>query len=282
VPTPAEGRVAPDAISIQLFTVREPLERDLDATLERLAEIGFRRIEHAGVPAGLTTEAFRRRLDACGLRATSGHMWGFDPLADPATWEPHFDTAETLGQRYVVLSAVGIRGWDPQLGVDAFDRAEEWLPFLDRVNEAGARARARGLRLVLHNHAWEFAALRAGPKSGFDLLLERTDPAFVELEVDLYWAWYAHHDPAQIVRFAGPRVRQLHVKDMRLDAGTMTFEDPGRGIIDFGRVFAEVDQPSETEFIIERDDAGAGALETARVGYEFLRTIRFRPPDTAA
>jgi sugar phosphate isomerase/epimerase len=267
--------VDPDAISIQLYTLREPLERDVDGTLARLAEIGFRRIEHAGVPAGLTAEAFRARLDACGIRATSGHMWGLDPMADPATWQEAFDTAQTLGQQYVVLSAVGIHGWDPQTGVDAFRRAAEWLPFLERVNELGAQARARGLRFVLHNHAWEFGALEEGPKTGFDLLLERVDPALVELELDIYWAWYGHHDPAQLLRFAGPRIRQFHVKDMQLVDGAMTFEDPGRGIIDFARVFAEAHRPEEMEFVIERDDAGAAGLETARIGFDFLRGVRF-------
>jgi hypothetical protein len=57
-----------------------------------------------------------------------------------------------------------------------------------------------------------------------------------------------------------------------------SFEDPGQGLIDFQRIFST--QRVE-EYIVERDDAGtaprtpADALDTARVGYEFLRTVRF-------
>lgn len=68
----------------------------------------------------------------------------------------------------------------------------------------------------------------------------------------------------------------MPVQRMRSTAGS--FEDPGRGLIEFPRIFRShrVD-----EYIVERDDAGSPprspeqALETARVGYQFLRTVRF-------
>jgi sugar phosphate isomerase/epimerase len=60
-----------------------------------------------------------------------------------------------------------------------------------------------------------------------------------------------------------------------------SFEDPGQGLIDFARIFRHSDEAGAVEYIVERDDAGtpprepADALDTARVGYQFLRTIRF-------
>ena len=73
----------------------------------------------------------------------------------------------------------------------------------------------------------------------------------------------------------GDRVRQYHVKDLN-QAGS--FANPGQGLIDFARIFRA---QTVDEYIVERDDAGApprapeDALDTARVGYEFLRTVRF-------
>jgi sugar phosphate isomerase/epimerase len=70
-------------------------------------------------------------------------------------------------------------------------------------------------------------------------------------------------------------VRQYHVKDINQDGA---FPDPGQGLIDFSRVFRT---HQVGEYIVERDDAGSPprtpeqALETARIGYQFLRTIRF-------
>jgi hypothetical protein len=55
-----------------------------------------------------------------------------------------------------------------------------------------------------------------------------------------------------------------------------TFTDPGTGIIDFSRIFAaKTASPRATEYIIERDDAGTNALRTAKVGFDFLKNVRF-------
>ena len=46
-------------------------------------------------------------------------------------------------------------------------------------------------------------------------------------------------------------------------------------MIDFARIFAAAGYPREHEYIVERDDAGANALNTAAVGFNFLSRIRF-------
>ena len=86
-------------------------------------------------------------------------------------------------------------------------------------------------------------------------------------------------DPVDLLHTHRRRIKQFHVKDMDIES---SFADPGTGLIDFGRVFAaNARVGGVTEFIVERDDAGTGdrepedALDTARVGYEFLRNIRF-------
>lgn len=137
-------------------------------------------------------------------------------------------------------------------------------------------ARDVGLRLGYHNHNWEFFRLTDDPsKTAYDVLIEETDSRYVHFEMDLFWVTRGARDPVDLLERLDGRVRQFHVKDMN-QAGS--FEDPGQGLLDFPRIFAAqlVD-----EYIVERDDAGtaprqpADALDTARVGYEFLSTVRF-------
>ncbi len=47
--------VAVDNLSLQLYTVRYKLEEDFDATLARIAEIGFTKVEPFGIPANWPT-----------------------------------------------------------------------------------------------------------------------------------------------------------------------------------------------------------------------------------
>jgi sugar phosphate isomerase/epimerase len=282
---PSRGRRVPvDNISIQLYTLRTLMAADLDGTLAGLAKIGFKKVEHAGPPNGLTAKQFRAKLDSHGLRSTSGHNAAPPNPFDAAVWAQTLQDAKTLGQRYINLSVVGLTGFGAS-GVQYLQTKAEWQQLAGVLNQAGEAARKVGLRFGLHNHFWEFLPLTDTPLVGHDILIAETDPRYVHFEVDIFWAHYGHHDPAQLVTFLQDRLPQFHVKDMALLNGatppspllqTFTWADPGQGIIDFGRIFAEkTASPSATEYIIERDDAGDAALNTAKVGFEFLKNIRF-------
>ena len=278
-------RVPVENISIQLYTLRNLMATDLDGTLEGLADIGFKRVEHAGIPTGLTAKQFKQKLAALGIRSTSGHN-GATPAApfDAAKrteWQQRLDVANQLGQRYINMSVVGA-SFGPG-GLSVFTTAEQWKAQIEVLNQAGRMARAAGLRLGVHNHFWEWLPLIDSHLVGSDLMIAGLDPRYVNFELDLYWAHYAHHDPVQVISYIQDRVPQFHVKDMTVlppAAGatepTMTFTDPGTGVIDFRRIFAaKTANPRDTEYIIERDDAGAAALNTAQVGFTFLKNIRF-------
>jgi sugar phosphate isomerase/epimerase len=274
-PASASGghrRVPVDRISIQLYTVRDILAADPAGTLATLADIGYTRVEVAGT-AGLTAAAFRALLDANGIRATSGHF-GIPQPFDAAAWRATLATARTLGCRYVV---------HPFFGADATGGAVRdaavWRAFAQDLNRAGALAREAGFRFGYHNHHFEFFPLADGSgRNGFDILTSTADSRLVHLELDLYWSWRGAADPVDVIREHRGRVLQFHVKDMNLNSG---FTDPGTGLIDFRRIFAQSDVAGVQEYIVERDDAGTGdrepadALDTAAVGYRFLRNIRF-------
>jgi len=268
----SRGRVPVDQISIQLYTVRDVLSADPAGTLATLRDIGYRRVEAAGT-AGLTAAEFRALLDANGIRATSGHF-GIPQPFDAAAWQQTLADARTLGCKYVV---------HPFFGVDAngpIRDAAVWRNFALDLNRAGAMARRAGFDFGYHNHHYEFLRVSDGSgRRAWDILTSTADARLVHLEVDIYWAWRGTADPVDLLRIHGRRIKQFHVKDMDIESD---FADPGTGLIDFGRVFAANAQfGGVKEFIVERDDAGTGdrdpedALDTARVGYEFLRNIRF-------
>jgi sugar phosphate isomerase/epimerase len=265
-----DHRVPPGRISIQLYTLRNQLAIDLEGTLAALAEIGYRRVETAGF-VGRTVTEFKAALDAVGIWASSNHI-GIPQPFDAAAWSASLADARVLESRYVVHPAFGINFGT---GVVVRDRAT-WAAFAHDLNEAGRMAREAGLRLGYHNHNWEFFRLADDPShTAYDVLIEETDPRYVHFEMDLFWVFRGARDPVDLLRRLRGRVRQFHVKDLN-QAGS--FEDPGQGLIDFPRIFRtqQVD-----EYIVERDDAGspprtpADALVTARVGYQFLRTVRY-------
>lgn len=272
---PGHKRIPRDRISIQLYTLRD-LPGGLAATLEALAEIGYEAVEHAGFGDLGSAQAFRQALKNAGLRATSGHQ-GIPQPYDEAAWRQQVADAVTVGQRYIVNPASPITFFGGSIdSIKGLTTASAWHAYAEDLNKAGVLARSAGLRFGFHNHFWEWHALTDDtPLTGFDILIAETDPKLVHFEVDLYWAWFAHRDPVGLLAQLGDRIRQFHVKDMQFVDHMPTWADPGAGVIDFARIFRAAGNPNRHEYIVERDDAGAAALTTAQVGFDFLKTIRF-------
>jgi len=271
----SRGRSIPrENISIQLYTLRELVA--LEPKLQALAELGYRKVEHAGF-GNLTAAQFRAALQQAGLRASSGHQAIPQPWNDTA-WYQTIADAVAVGQQYIITPASPITFFptDGDLSkIRGLTTVAAWQQYAEDLNRAGAIARAAGLRFGFHNHFWEFIGLDDDtPRVGYDILLAETDPRLVHFEVDLYWAWFAHRDPVQLLAYAGDRIRQFHVKDMRYVDHKATFADPGTGVIDFARIFRAAGKTNEHEYIVERDDAGVNALMTARVGFDFLSRLK--------
>jgi sugar phosphate isomerase/epimerase len=265
-------RVPRDRISVQLYTLRDQLQIDLPGSLAELRRIGYTRIEHAGF-VGRTAAQFRAALDAAGLRATSGHV-GIPQPFDAAAWQRALDDAAVVGNRYIVHPFFGLDANGQPIRDPAVYQA-----FARDLNRAGALARRAGLSFGYHNHQLEFVPQNGTRRvTGFDIITSQTDPDLVHLEVDLFWAWRGTADPVDLIQKHRGRIRQVHVKDLDVNAG---FADPGSGLIDFGRIFQHARTAGLVEYIVERDDAGspprtpAQALDTARNGFRYLDTLRF-------
>ncbi len=268
------GSIPRENISIQLYTLRTlPLEEQLKG----LAQIGYKTVEHAGF-GDLTAAQFKAALRKYGLKATSGHQ-GIPQPWDEAAWRKQVADAVTVGQRNIVNPASPITFFPPDgnlANIRGLQTSTEWKAYAADLNKAGAIARQSGLKFGFHNHFWEFSALTDDtPLTGFDILVAELDPRLVHFEVDLYWAWFAHRDPVGLLAQLGDRITQFHVKDMQYVNHAATFADAGTGVIDFARIFKAAGDPRQHEYIIERDDAGAAALTTAKVGFDFLSKIRF-------
>ena len=272
-PAPLVGKVNRGRISIQLYSLRELMDSDLDAVFAALARIGYRKVEHAGFH-GRSAEEFKAALDAHGLQATSGHSNVPYPF-DQDAWREIVDDAVLLGQSYIVepLPQFAI----PSLFTGASPPSAMWADYAHTLNQAAAIAAEAGIRVGYHNHNIEFMPMADNPSGmAYDVLLAETDAELVHFEMDLYWVWYAEQDPVPWLDTHSGRFRQFHVKDMDENGD---FANPGEGVIDFARIFATAQRVRRTvpirEYIVERDDAGQDGLTFAETGYQFLRDVRF-------
>lgn len=207
----------PTDLSVQLYSVREPLAADLPATLDRLAAIGFTKVELFDLVD--LAEGYRSALPASGLTAPSAHASLLGRHG--AAIDEIFDLAVSLGVQTVI---------DPYVDPTRWSSAEDVAAIADQFNALVDSAAARGLVLGYHNHAFEFENRIEG-RGAFEHLASLLDPRMV-LELDTYWAAVGGDDPVQVLGRLGDRVRLLHVKDGPMSALTHEQLPAGQGAMD--------------------------------------------------
>lgn len=248
-------------IGLQLYTVRDLMEKDFEGTLEQVASIGYTNVEFAGY-FGRTPEQVRAILDRLKLVSTSAHI-GPQLMRQDAALQIRWATA--MGQEYITIPSYP---FPRDGGVDA------WKQGAADFNRWGAQCRDAGLRLAYHNHNAEFALVDGGPR-GYDVLMRETDPALVDFELDLYWTAFADQDPlALFARYPG-RFAMWHVKDLQLTQGKKEMMPVGRGTLDFRAIFARAGEAGMKHFFVEHDNAATtgGSLASIQTSYTYLRQL---------
>lgn len=222
--------------SVQLYSVREAFAADPGGTLDRLADIGFQRVElfdfvspvrTFGGSAGpdQTADTFdassrvgilEAGLAAAGLQAPSGHA----PLITGEV-QAVLDAAEQLGVQYVI---------DPFLPAEHWQDLDSIKRTADALNGAAQAAASRGIVVGYHNHAWEAASMPDGV-TGLEHLADLLEPEVV-LEVDTFWAAVGGQDPAALLQRLADRVQLIHLKDGPISADVFSQLPVGSGAID--------------------------------------------------
>lgn len=253
------GQARRDRVGVQLYTVRDQLERDFPGTLERVARIGYKELEFAGY-YGQTPEQVRQLLDRLDLSAPSAHI-GIELLRKDLNGQ--LRAARTIGHRYVTIPYL-VENQRPK-------EVAGWQRLAAEINRYATVGREQGLRFAYHNHDFEFAALPGG-RTGLDVLLAETNPALVDFELDLYWAAFAGRDPLRLFAQHPGRFTMWHVKDM---TAARQMVPVGQGQINFRDIFARAQQAGLRHFFVEHDNAAqtVGSLASIQTSYQHLQQL---------
>lgn len=252
----AAGRTLP-ALGVQLYTLRNVYFDDPVGTLTKVAEIGYTQVEFAGF-GDLPPGELAKVLADLGLEPVSAHLAYEDFLADPVK---AVESAKAVGCKYATF------GWIPP---NRRTSKADWLAIAATINKAGKAANAAGLKCAYHNHDFEFR-----PVEGivpYHVILTRTDPDLVALELDFYWAAKGNQDVLRLFRERQGRFELCHVKDMGKDGN---FADVGAGTLDFASYFKLIDTAGLKYFLVERDDAPDPYFASIKASYDYLKALEF-------
>jgi len=260
-------------IGLQLYTVRDAMQQDPAGTLAKVAQLGYNSVEGATYTGtqkfyGMEPAAFAKTLKQLGLIMPSSHyVLGMAQNQGQTVqgtilhgWDKAVDDATQVGIKYMVCAYLQ----ESERGdLDQYKRLAEML------NKAGQRCKKAGIQLCYHNHDFEFAAQNG--QLPYNLLLKEADKELVKMELDLYWATKAGHDPITLFRQHPGRFPLWHVKDMD-KTEKHDFTEVGNGTIDFKKIFAERKLAGLQYFFVEQDRTPASPFDSIRSSITYIKS----------
>lgn len=252
-------------VGVQLYTLRNEMEKDPRGTLEKVAKLGYKQVETFNYSNrkwfGFTPTEFAGILKNNGLKTPSGHVFsGGLFLRDnwQDNWKAAVEDAKTLGQQFIVIP------WLEEQN----RKAENYKIIADGLNKAGEIAKQASLTVAYHNHDFEFETVNG--TTGFDTLANGTDQKLVCFELDIYWAVKANRAPLTLFEQHPKRFPLWHVKDMDKTEKKF-FTEVGNGVIDFSAIFKEANQSGMKYFFVEQDECPGPPLASIEKSIKYLQ-----------
>jgi len=258
-------------VGVQLYTVRDAMQKDFDGTLAKVAAIGYKEVEFAGY-FDKSPQQIKEILSRNGLTSPSAHI-DYPSLTGDA-WSKAIEAAKTIGHEYL------INAW-----VDESVRKEpgSWTRIAETYNRAGEISKKAGIQFAYHNHNFEFEPVDG--KLPYDVLLETCDPKLVQMEMDLCWITSAGKDPLDYFRRYPGRFPLVHVKGLskKPAQGAATpipqvlpdITDVGHNdIIDWKRIFAHSKEAGIKHYFVEHD-VPKDPFASLKTSYGYLSTLQF-------
>jgi sugar phosphate isomerase/epimerase len=240
---------------VQLYTLRAHTATDMLGTLRQVAAIGYRAVEFAGY-GDQTASTIRPTLDELGLKAPAAHVpfHQFESNLAAVVNDMH-----TLGCHHVVV---------PSIPTEERADAAQVQQLAQRLNRIGQQVADEGLRLGYHNHAFEFAPLDGSTM--WELLVENTDPALVDFELDVFWAVVGGFDPLDLLGRHGARVALVHLKDQSRDPGGSD-APVGDGQLPWDTILPAAAQNTAAQLYIVEQDHPRDPLNDVARSFQYLQ-----------
>ena len=207
--------------AVQQFMLGSVLknETSVEETLAAIKAAGYDSIELCGFMLHPMGFLIRMLTKAAGMPVGSGGNLDWERLVTESglnVVSVHQDLGSIERDAKAIAEEAKRFGTDTVVitGMYRFDYGSEEAvgELAQRLNAAGKALSDQGIRLLYHNHNCELRKV-SGQKCAYDILLEETDPAYVNFEFDSYWFTEGGADAKLWMRRLGSRMKLWHIND---------------------------------------------------------------------
>ncbi len=236
-------------IGLELYSVRDNLQKDLIGTVQSVAKMGYQCVEFYDPYTRWTADyakQVRRELDSLGVRCYSTHNSLESFTGDGLS--KAIELNKILGARYVVLAHPG-----DVSGIDG------WKKVAETLNQANDTMAGQGLHAGYHNHDAEWKPVEG--QKPMELLAANLHKSIM-LQLDVGTCLEAGSDPVAWIEKNPSRIRSIHLKDWSPQKGYSVLL--GQGVAPWKKIFAAAESTGGIEYyLIEQEGGVLPEMETA-------------------
>lgn len=253
-------------IGLQLYSIRDSINRDVPAAIEKVAQMGYTFVEPAGYSNskfyGMDPVDFKELCEANGMTVLSSHTSYNLPSEENYEeamkwWDECIDAHIAAGAKYIV---------QPSMGRSAYESLANLKEWCDYFNEVGEKCNAKGIRFGYHNHDREFSTVHNDTVM-YDFMLQNTDPEKVFFQLDLYWCVVGGADPVDYFNKYPGRFELWHIKDEK--------EIGASGMMDFESIWTARDISGMKYGIVEVERYDFDQFTSCQKSIEFLNNAPY-------
>ena len=269
-------------VAVQLYSVRDEMEKDFYGTIKAMKEIGYDGVEFAGL-FGKNPEEIKAFCEEIGIVPISAHVPYYDMLENP---EAVLADYVKIGCKYVVV---------PYLTEECRPGTEGFAATVEGIRKIGQAAKAMGIQLLYHNHDFEFVKIDG--EYALDVLYSTVPEDLLKTEIDTCWVNVAGVNPAEYLEKYEGRAPVVHLKDFKKSEGkqgklyeligiedeagedededAFSFMPVGHGMQDMPEILSACEKAGAEWVVVEQDNPAKGntPVNSVTLSREYLKTL---------
>lgn len=269
-------------VAVQLYSVRDEMEKDFYGTIKAMKEIGYDGVEFAGL-FGQNPEEIKAFCEEIGIVPISAHVPYYDMLENP---EAVLADYVKIGCKYVVV---------PYLTEECRPGTEGFAATVEGIRKIGEAAKAMGMQLLYHNHDFEFVTIDG--EYALDVLYSTVPEDLLKTEIDTCWVNVAGVNPAEYLEKYSGRAPVVHLKDFKKtgdgqgklydligiddeaaeeeDEDSFSFMPVGHGVQDMPEILSACEKAGAEWVVVEQDNPAKNdtPLNSVTLSREYLKTL---------
>ncbi len=245
-------------IAAQLFTVRNftKTAEDFAQTMKKLKDIGYDAVQISAI-GPIDYREVKQIADSLDIKICATHS-PFQRMRE--------DLANLIREHQMWgCDYIGLGSLPPEFR-GSYENA---VAFTEIINPIAKEVAKSGLKLVYHNHKFEFE--KHNGKNLFEVFEDHTDPKELGFLIDTFWLQAGGASPTAFIEQYADRIEVVHLKDMQVIKDEAVMAEVGEGNMDWQSIIKACGDIRVQWYAVEQDVCRRDPFESLAISLAHIK-----------